>query len=85
MLSRPATKITLTTEDIALYEQRKMAREAMKAQQQVMEDSSQGSDQSTVDNAADDGEEELTPAAQTRAARAKMGREQRIGVGGPRG
>jgi hypothetical protein len=86
MLSRPATKISLTNEDVALYEQRKMARDAIRAQQQhvSMEDSSQASDQSTIDDGGRDREEELTPAAQTRAARVKMSREQRIGVGGSR-
>ena len=78
MLSRPATKISLTADDIAAYEQRKMAREAMKSQEL---DSSQNSDRSTVENGAGAGEQDLTPAAQTRAARAKMSREQRIGVG----
>ena len=76
MLSRPATKISLTADDIAAYEQRKMVRDAMKSQEL---DSSQNSDRSTVENGA--GEHDLTPAAQTRAARAKMSREQRIGVG----
>lgn len=85
MLSRPATKLTLTTEDIALYEQRKMAREAIKAQQQATEDSSQGSDQSTIENGTERRDDDLTPAAMTRAARVKMSREQRIGLGGARG
>lgn len=82
MLSRPATKISLTPDDIAAYEQRKMVRDAMKSQQL---DSSQNSDRSTVENGTGSEEQELTPAAQTRAARAKMSRDQRIGVGSSRG
>lgn len=82
MLSRPATKITLTADDIAAYEQRKMVRDAMRSQDL---NSSQNSDKSTVENGMDGKEEELTPAAQTRAARAKMTWEQRIGVGASRG
>lgn len=78
MLSRPATKISLTPDDIAAYEQRKMARDAIRSQDL---DSSQKSDRSTVEN----GEQDLTPAAQTRAARAKMSRNERIGVGSSRG
>jgi hypothetical protein len=81
MLSRPATKISLTPDDIAAYEQRKMARDAMKSQDLR---SSQNSDGSTVENAAGPGEQDLTPAAQTRAARVKASREQRIGVGSSR-
>lgn len=77
MLSRPATKITLTPDDVAAYEQRKQAREAMQAQDM---DSSQSSEQSTVENGNAGGEEGLMPAAQTRAARVKQAREQRIGV-----
>ncbi len=51
MLSRPATKISLTPEDVAAYEQRRAAREMTKQQQQQQEDmeSSQNSDRSTVD------------------------------------
>jgi hypothetical protein len=78
MLSRPATKITLTAEDIAAYEQRRAAREVMKEQELT---SSQDSDKSTVENGEGSREEELTPAAQARATRAKMARDQRIGVG----
>lgn len=81
MLSRPATKITLTPEDVASYEQRKQARDAMQAQDV---DSSQSSDKSTVENGHSRREEEAIPAAQTRAARVKQAREQRIGVGGSR-
>ena len=82
MLSRPATKLSLTAADITAYDQRKSARDALKAQQL---DSSQISDQSTVEDGAEPREEDLTPAAQTRAARAKITREQRIGVGNSRG
>ena len=82
MLSHPATKISLTPDDVAAYEQRRMAREMMKNQEF---DSSQNSDRSTVENGSSARTEDLTPAAQTRAARAKMSREQRIGVGGSRG
>lgn len=83
MLSRPATKITLTPDDIAAYEQRKQAREAMQTQDL---DSSQSSEKSTVENGNSHGggDEDVTPAAQTRAARVKQAREQRIGVGGSR-
>ena len=82
MLSRPATKISLTPDDIAAYEQRKMARDVMKSQEL---DSSQNSDRSTVENGAGSAEQNLTPATQTRTARAKASREQRIGVGSSRG
>lgn len=82
MLSRPATKLSLTPDDITAYEQRKMARDAMKNQEL---DSSQNSDRSTVGNGTGLGEQDLTPAAQTRAARVKMSRDQRIGVGSSRG
>lgn len=78
MLSRPATKITLTPDDIALYEQRKQAREAMQTQDL---DSSQSSEKSTVENGHGGREEKMPPPAQTRAARVKQAREQRIGVG----
>ena len=73
MLSRAATKITLTTEDIAAFEARQNAREAMKRQE--LEESQQSS-QDTMENDADH-----KSATQTRAARAKTAREQRIGVG----
>lgn len=91
MLSRPPTNITLTSDDVAIYEQRKLAREAMRQQQaqaaQHAMDSSQNSEQSTVENGSSVGarDEELTSAAQTRAARVRASREQRIGVGGADG
>lgn len=81
MLSRPATKISLTPDDIAAYEQRKAARDALKNAEL---NSSENSDRSTVENGTAMNEE-LTPAAQTRVARAKMTREQRIGVESSRG
>lgn len=81
MLSRPATKITLTPDDIAAYEQREQAREAMQTQDI---DSSQSSDKSTVEDGISGRAADQTPAAQTRAARVKQAREQRIGVGNSR-
>ena len=81
MLSRPATKISLTPDDVTAYEQRRLARDAAKNQDL---DSSQNSDRSTIEHGTDVREEDLTPAAQTRAAKAKMSREQRIGVGSSR-
>ncbi|KAK3719110.1 hypothetical protein LTR37_004674 [Vermiconidia calcicola] len=82
MLSRPATKLSLTPDDIVAYEQRKMIRDTMKAQGL---ESSQNSDRSTVEDGNGATAEELTPAVQTRAARVKKSREQRIGVGSSRG
>ena len=82
MLSRPATKISLTPDDIAAYEQRKAAKDA---QRNTELNSSQNSDKSTVDNGRVTEDDSLTPAAQTRANKAKMSREQRIGVGSSRG
>ncbi|GAB7363544.1 hypothetical protein MBLNU230_g3811t1 [Neophaeotheca triangularis] len=91
MLSRPPTKLTLTPDDITAYEERKIARDAMRdqqrAQQQTHVTSSQDSNQSTVENGGDE-DVEMTPAEQSRVARlrAKREREMRIGVGaGPRG
>ena len=81
MLSRAATKITLTPDDVAMYERRKSARDATK---QEDTHSSQDSNRSTVEDAIEMPEENTTPAAQTRAARVKMSREQRIGVGSSR-
>lgn len=82
MLSRPATIITLTPDDIAAYEQRRAASEAQK---NMHLNSSQNSDISTVHNGAVAKDDDLTPATQTRAARVKMSREQRIGIGSSRG
>lgn len=78
MLSRPATKLSLTADDIVAYEQRKMARDAMK--QREVADSNDSSIASSQDEPAD-----MTPAAQARAARSKMPKEQRIGIGASRG
>jgi hypothetical protein len=78
MLSRPATKISLTMDDIVAFEQRKQARDAARVEQM---DSSQDTSHSTVDDAAT--HEEVTPAQQTRVARAKASRDARIGLGGP--
>ena len=74
MLSRPATKISLTPDDIAAYEQRKMARDAARNQDI---DSSQDTTQMTSENGD-------TPAVtvQNKAAKAKQARDARIGLGG---
>lgn len=82
MLSRAPTTLGLTAQDITHYEERKVKRDAKKNQDT---DSSQNSDRSTVENGAGQEEQDLTPAAATRAARSKMSREQRIGVGSSRG
>jgi hypothetical protein len=73
MLSRSPTKITLNQADIAAFEQRKAASDAMKSQQQF--DSSQDTTESLLEN--DD-----SPAAGVRAnaARQKKAREQRMGL-----
>ncbi|KAK0367098.1 hypothetical protein LTR91_008628 [Friedmanniomyces endolithicus] len=67
MLSRPATKISLTLDDIYDYERRKAARDSMRADHM-------NSSEDTSNSAVDDGE--------TRAAKSKAAREQRI-LGGP--
>lgn len=82
MLSRPATKISLTPDDILAYEQRRAAREAAKTQDLA---SSQASQTGNVENGTASKNESQAAATQTRAARVKMSREQRIGVGGSRG
>ena len=76
MLSRSPTKITLTQADIAAYEQRKAARDAMKAQEM---DSSQDTteDLSLAENA-----DSPAVGAQNATARARKAREARIGLGG---
>ena len=78
MLSRPATKLSLTADDIIAYEQRKMTKDAIK-EREVAEsnDTSKASSQSDSTD--------VTPAAQSRVARSKMTRDQRIGVGSSRG
>ncbi|KAI6905548.1 hypothetical protein KC318_g5905 [Hortaea werneckii] len=81
MLSRPPTKITLTADDIAEYEQRKLARDAarnLNAEQRMDSSVSQDTSNSTVEDAHENGmeqessmiEQDATPAQQTRAARA---------------
>ncbi|KAI7265584.1 hypothetical protein KC343_g3803 [Hortaea werneckii] len=81
MLPRPPTKITLTADDIAEYEQRKLARDAarnMNAEQRMDSSVSQDTSNSTVEDAHDNRmeqessmvEQDATPAQQTRAARA---------------
>jgi len=84
MLSRPATRITLTPDDILAYEQRKAARDAQK---QFDMSSSQHSNNSTVTSDVTIPEKQVdsAPPTQTRAARVKQSREQRIGVGSSRG
>lgn len=76
MLSRSPTKITLTQADIAAYEQRKAARDAMKAQEM---DSSQDTTESLslAENA-----DSPAVGVQNAAARARKAREARIGLGG---
>ena len=74
MLSRPATKISLTPDDITAYEQRKLARDAARNPDI---DSSQDTTQMTSENGD-------TPAitAQSKAAKAKQAKDARIGLGG---
>ena len=74
MLSRPPTKLGLTVDDIADYERRKAHRDALKQQE---EDQQQTADR--YGEAAED-----TPAAQAKS-KAKMTREQRIGLAPARG
>lgn len=88
MLSRPPTKITLTSEDLHAYEQRKLTRDAMR-EQQSEHSQSQDTSHSTVedgDTSLDqDVTQDLTPAQQTRAARAqkaRIDRETRMGIAG---
>ncbi|KAK0816182.1 hypothetical protein LTR57_017899 [Friedmanniomyces endolithicus] len=77
MLSRPATKISLTLDDIYDYERRKAARDSMRADHM-------NSSEDTSNSAVDDGvrDQEMTAAQETRAAKSKAAREQRI-LGGP--
>ncbi|KAK3073018.1 hypothetical protein LTR53_005742 [Teratosphaeriaceae sp. CCFEE 6253] len=78
MLSRPATKISLTADDIIAYEHRKEMRDSMRADEM---DSSRDSSNSTVDDATE--EQDSNMAQQARAAKLKAAREQRMGLGGP--
>ncbi|KAM3419870.1 hypothetical protein BST61_g3199 [Cercospora zeina] len=73
MLSRPATKLGLTVEDIAEYERRQAQRDTLKRQ----EGNAQNPEQ-TYGQTPDD-----TPAGQAKS-RAKLTREQRLGLGSTR-
>lgn len=68
MLSRPATKITLTTEDLIAYEQRRAAREA--AKYQSMDDSST----QELEDASTSGAYNNNP------IQANLTKEQRLGI-----
>lgn len=72
MLSRPATKISLTPDDITAYEERQKQRENARARSEELRDSG---DSSRVEEAA------MTPAEKAGAAKATMTREQRLGLG----
>ncbi|TKA28182.1 hypothetical protein B0A50_04153 [Salinomyces thailandicus] len=89
MLSRPPTKITLTTDDIIAYEQRKMARDAASSanNERHMDSSvSQDTTHSTVEDGEDGRPEQessmvsqdVTPAQQTRAARVAAAQRARV-------
>lgn len=80
MLSRPATKISLTADDVAAYEQRQMARAARNKSQELGDSSDGDIDQRQASTTTP----EMTPTDQARAAKAKMTRDQRIGVGATR-
>lgn len=80
MLSRPATKISLTADDVAAYEQRQMARAARNKSQELGDSSDGDIDQLQASTTTP----EMTPTDQARAAKAKMTRDQRIGVGASR-
>ncbi|KAK1084524.1 hypothetical protein LTR48_005379 [Friedmanniomyces endolithicus] len=73
MLSRPATKISLTLDDIYDYERRKAARDSMRADHM---DSSEDTTNSTVEDGAVD--KVMNAAQETQAAKSKAAREQRI-------
>jgi hypothetical protein len=74
MLSRSPTKISLTQVDIAAFEQRKAANDALKAQQQLQQEFD--SSQDTTENLLDGDD---SPAA-VNAARRKQARERRMGL-----
>lgn len=78
MLSRPATKLSLTVDDVSAYEQRKLTRDAMKEREVA-----DSNDTSKVSFQSDN--TDMTPEAQSRVARSKMTKDQRVGVGGSRG
>lgn len=80
MLSRPPTKISLTTDDLITFQHRRQLREAAKAQQLEI------SQETTMSSFEDDSRAaDVTPAAQTKATRARAIRDQRIGVSNSRG
>ncbi|KAF2717424.1 hypothetical protein K431DRAFT_288561 [Polychaeton citri CBS 116435] len=81
MLSRPSTKITLTVDDIAAYEQRKMIRDMARHQEFHSSQEGDESDQSTIENGDSTGDADTSPTAATRPGTRAM-REQRMGVGG---
>jgi hypothetical protein len=74
MLSRSPTKISLTQADIAAFEQRKAANDALKAQQQQHQEFD--SSQDTTESLLGSGD---SPAA-VNAARRKQARERRMGL-----
>jgi len=76
MLSRSPTKITLTQADLAAFEQRRAARDAMKAQEM---DSSQDTTESL---SLAENTDSPAVGVQSAAARARKAREARIGFGG---
>ena len=71
MLSRPATKISLTTDDITTYDKRKAIRESLQTKI-----GSQGLNRTSMEKDTSG----ITHSANDRAAKAKLVREQRIGV-----
>jgi hypothetical protein len=75
MLSRPATKISLTSEDLLAFEKRREARERARLNEM---DSTQ--ETTTSINEDTGASADLTPAAQAKATRSRPTREQRIGV-----
>jgi hypothetical protein len=84
MLSRPATKISLTTDDLMAFEQRRQAREAAKAREAEAELAATAAATKTDDEDLSE-VADLTPAAQAKATRSRVKREQRIGVSNSRG
>lgn len=79
MLSRPATKITLTLEDLQGYEQRRLEKDAAKVESQSF-----NSSQST-ENSLGNGDAKMSGNDMGRQAREKRMREMRIMGGGSRG
>lgn len=72
MLSRPATKITLTLDDLKAYEEHRQSKESAKAEAQYL-DSSQSTENSTGNGDVQMGGSDLS-----RQAREKRTRELRI-------